>query len=96
MRKIEWKSEGSDQDVTAKIGLVMLHCSLYFTSGSKRIWRANTSIKQIAATTRYGPIRHSLSKAKIDAIRLACELLLDYHASIVAEMKNFDLSDNDE
>lgn len=91
MRKIEWKPKGSSKYASARIGNVMLYCNSIFTRSAKRRWHADVSICQLSSTMRHGPVRQSLSRAKEDAIRMARELLLDYHAVVTAEMKNFDL-----
>lgn len=91
MKKIEWVKSG-DNNVSAIIGCVYLRCFGYLSpiSGDKT-WFADASINELSMMMRNGPTRKSLSEAKEDAIRLARELLLDSHAVITNEMKNFDL-----
>jgi hypothetical protein len=94
MRKINWK--GSDEYASARVGSINLYCYLQHpTSNSNYRWFAIVSTSEhkgyYAAEVRKGPIRYSLSKAKEDAIRLTCELLIDYQVALDAEKKNFDL-----
>lgn len=91
MKNIEWRmcNEGTDlKSIHAKIGNVYLDCFLYETMTGKSTWSANVSICQIAMVFRRGPMRYSLEKAKADAIRLAEELLVDCHVSIMNELES--------
>lgn len=91
MRKIEWKPKKSNEFVRARVGCLVLCCFSCFTKTSKKRWRADVSIQERGGTFRQAPICQSLAQAKKDAVRMARELLLDYHAAVTAEMKNFDL-----
>lgn len=98
MKKIKWKSKGPNEYACARVGCIDLYCLLVLTRNSKKIWFACVSINNGSSGTyyaliknRYGPKRKSLSKAKDDAVRIACEVLLDCYTSLTAEMKNFDL-----
>lgn len=105
MRKINWKPKGSNKHASARIGSISLSCHLHYpslnwlwvhTNDKRRCrWFAVVSTSEhkgyYVAEERKGPIRHSLSKAKEDAIRLARELLLDHQAALDIEKKNFDL-----
>ena len=94
MKEIKWKPEGSRKYAKAKIGQVELCCFWNGYSGPKRRWYANVYIEGSWITTnREGELRKSLSKAKEDTIELARDLLLDYHASILQEMKHFDITE---
>jgi hypothetical protein len=92
MTRIEWKSLGAYGE-GMKVGNIVLY--LIKCYGRNKGWYSDVSIREIASTKRYGPIRKSKTRAKEDAIRLAKELLIDYHTGIVAEMKNFDLIENE-
>ena len=93
MRKIKWEPKGSSEYARGVVGGIKLHCSFTGAKGSRRRWFANVyfQIKNEINTLRYGPKRKSLAEAKEDAVQLARELLLDYYASLIQEMKNFDL-----
>ncbi len=86
MKKIKWIEQGNNY-VSAFIGCAYLRC--FRKTGN--LWSSDVSIDELNMMMRCGPMRKSLLKAKEDAIRLACELLLDSHAVIINEMKNFDL-----
>lgn len=94
MRKIRWKSVSyrgrsgfifGFSTVEARVGCITLECRHFFSSRGLHRWRARID----GNNTSIGPCRCSLSRAKEDAIRLAKELLVDYHTAIVKEMKNF-------
>lgn len=89
MRKIKWKK--SDVGVFTYVGSLRLYCLVPCFSNLKTKWRAEVYVDGITGSLRCGLFRHSLSKVKEDAIRLANEILLDYHECLLAEMKNFDL-----
>lgn len=86
MKNIEW--EMRDGDLHAKMGNVYLNCLLYKTDTGAQSWTADASICHISMFYKTGPIRYSLDKAKADAIRLAEELLVDCHVSIMNELKS--------
>lgn len=91
MKEIKWVKSG-DNNISAIIGRVYLGCFGYLSPISgNRTWFADASINELSMMMRNGPTRKSLSEAKEDAVRLARELLLDGHAALVNEMKNFDL-----
>jgi hypothetical protein len=94
MKKIEWKPKGSSSWVIANIGgITMMCCRIVgFTKRAKPRWRASVKVAfQGLSTKRFGPNRLSMKKAKEDAVRMAREFLLDYHAGLTIAMNEFDL-----
>ena len=94
MNKVDWRPRRPTTYVRAKIGSVTLKCHSYTTVGGNLLWYASVSlnIRIWAALRRQGKTRRSLSEAKNDAVRLACELLVDHQVALTAEMRNFDLA----
>lgn len=87
MKKINWKHETSDYHVGTFIGSVRLHCFSELMKPSKCRWYAYVVFND---TVRWGVIRNTLAKAKTDASTIAKEILLDYRASIDAELENWE------
>lgn len=91
MKKINWKNisyaTATPRDIEAKMGNVLLRCSHHRTLTGKSEWRARISINYLSVSSRCGPFRRSLEKAKDDAARLVEEMLMDYHTSLIREMK---------
>lgn len=87
MKEVKWDKCSSTQ-FSATIGNMYLYCFDYPTWKGRSRWSAHVSIRQSSGyLKKTGPYRHSLSKAKADAIRLTEELLIDLHTSIMKEMK---------
>lgn len=86
MKKINWKRT-NEHHAGAFIGGVRLHCFSELTKLSKRRWNAYVVFNN---TIRWGVIRNTLAKAKTDASTIAKEILLDYRASIDAELENWE------
>ncbi len=87
MKEIKWNRYDKEL-IEARIGNVYMHCSCRETLTGKPMWTAVVSICQIAMAQKCGLRRHSLAKAKQDAIRLTEELLIDYHTSIEQELES--------
>lgn len=93
MKKVNWKNTvrnyitTTSHSVEAKMGNVHLRCLHYKTLTGKSEWRARVSINHLSVSSRIGPYRRSLEKAKDDAARLVEEMLIDYHTGITREMK---------
>lgn len=85
MKDIKWEFS-SNGSVFVKIGAFELRC---LKSGTR--WFAYVYTSHVGNEGREGPLRHSLSKSKEDAVRIAREMLLDHQAGLVIEMKKFDL-----
>lgn len=91
MKKINWEPKGSNRSTYAQVGSIGMCCLPYSPRlGKKPQWSAEVWIIG-GPKERNGPRRYSLQKAKDDAVRIACELLLDYQAGLEMEMANFDL-----
>lgn len=94
MRKIKWTPTNRDREKYAKvqIGCIVMRANVFYpTQGKMKRWRAYVSVQGRSRTLRVGPIRKSMAKAKEDSVRIARELLLDYHTCLLAEMQNFDI-----
>lgn len=91
MKKINWKTSNQSCDTRANLGSARFHCISLRTFTGKRRWYAIVYFDRNAIGRRIGPFRHSLLKAKEDAMRLGCEMLLDFHESIITEMRSFGL-----
>ncbi len=96
MKEMKWEQGGPRSTVYSSVGSITMHCfpCLTGTRESKTRkcwWYAKVCVRGQMIPTRTGPIRHSLVRAKEDAVRLARELLLDLHAGLISEMGNFDL-----
>lgn len=91
MRKIDWKTSDYSDYTMAELGNVILRCQGIHTFTRKHRWRAIVRIGANTIGSKTGPVRHSLLKAKEDAIRLGREMLLDFHESIIIEMRSFGL-----
>ena len=95
MRKIRWKSvkyKGCyviQRSIEANIDGIVLKCRHCISRCGTHIWYATVFIDNISHSGRIGPDRHSLPETKKDAIRLAKEMLIDYHTAVIKEMKNF-------
>lgn len=94
MRKIRWqKSGGFPGGFLATVGGLTLQCHSipkHRRAQSNR-WYAHIYCPSVRFSTRSGPIRYSIERAKTDAIRLAVEFLLDYDAALSMEKANFGL-----
>lgn len=88
MKKIKWKNLSHIS--TASIGCIEMDCLKYY---GKTKWSARVFVREQMLKAKSGPIRHSLDKAKEDAILLAGEILLDYSAGLKLEMANFGLEE---
>ncbi len=90
MKKIRWEKRNSV--ISAVIGGLTLRCCSRSTRSRKVRWFARAYITgNMSKSVRIGGDRHSLLKAQEDAIQFAHEILLDYKVSLDAELKNFDL-----
>ncbi len=91
MIEVKWESRVSPEHVHGNLGCVNLHCRMVDTGTGKKRWYGHVWI--VGCNTRSSPrtIRHSLTKAKEDCVRQACEIMLDYREGLKAELKNFDL-----
>lgn len=88
MKKINWKLKNSGCCAEACVGGVSLLCGSIYTSKSKRRWYTVVSFGRMK---RLGKIKDTLSEAKVEVVRLANELLLDFKVVVDKELKNFDL-----
>lgn len=86
MKEVRWKKNGEFVR-KAVIGHVQMRCSQLWTQGGIWRWQARVSMCNLATSDRTGNPRNLLVNAKADAVRLAEELLIDYHESIVRELK---------
>ena len=91
MKEIKWEHSHGRDYADAKVGCIVMHANLHYTGTATKRWYADVSVQQRGGTFRTGPVRKSIAKAKEDAVRLAREILLDYHTSLLAEMANFGL-----
>jgi len=92
MKKINWKPKNSKTYAKAVVGSIIMYCNMKYPYGGDRYtWFADVSIQEVSHTVRYGPLRKSINQAKEDAIKIACEMLLDYKECLKIEMANFDL-----
>ena len=93
MKKIKWEKRGFKNRIFATVGGLTLRCLSHLTNSGKITWCAEVYItgRRMPGVVKIGEIRHSLVKAQEDAGPLACEFLLDYKAGLDAELKNFDL-----
>lgn len=89
MKKIRWKHHESI--ATVSIGCVEMDCYKHYTINRRIRWYARVFVHEQMLKAKCGPMRHSLDRAKEDAVLLAGEMLLDYHAGLKLEMANFDL-----
>ena len=90
MKKVNWEPKHSNKYATAYVGSTKMQCCLHYCDNGKCKWFASVRIGSFLIT-EYGPIRHKLSDAKADCIRIACELLLDCQAGLDIEKANFSL-----
>ncbi len=91
MKDIKWESSIASSGSFARVGSMVLHCYMGYTGNSNKRWWAVVYMGVKGYRPISGPIRHSLSKSKEDAVRIARELLLDHQAGLAIEMKNFGL-----
>lgn len=89
MKKIRWKHRR--HFATTNVGCIEMGCYARITNNRKTRWYAYVYDRKMMFKPRTGPLRHSQKKAKEDAVRLAGEVLLDYHAGLKLEMANFGL-----
>ncbi len=94
MQKINWKL-GACGYYLAVVGGLSLYCRKSWKSGKKVLWYGEVHIRDGCQNSRHGLDRTSVVRAKKDAVKLARELLLDYYAGLLVEMKNFDLQMED-
>lgn len=87
MNSAKWVEAPYDNYFFSRIGNMCLGCYGFSTSTGKYRWYAVVYVSRISMCTKRGVMRHSLEKAKEDAIRMAEELLIDLHVGIENEMK---------
>jgi len=92
MVEVEWLSRVSPDHVHGKLGCVRLHCRMVETQTRKKRWYGHIWIVGCNTNVPPGPTRHSLAKAQEDCVRLARETMIDYREGLREELKNFDLS----
>ena len=86
---MNWEPKWPSNNYSIKIGNIVLYCNKYYPRNLRSSWWVGSAfIYDIPSSYRIGIKRFSKDKAKEDAIRLAEELLEDYHTSIVAEMEH--------
>lgn len=93
MRKIDWKPNGSAENVLARVGCMIMHvyCSGRLAkpkNKSKRRWFAEVFIS--SQRSQFGPMRKSMDKAKDDAVQISYQILLDHQSCLDAELKKWE------
>lgn len=91
MRKVNWKYYRKYDLYTAMIGFVQVCCTppLVCTKrGNMRRGYIGGAGTPDSCNWKSGPTRRSLEKAQEDAIRIAKELLEEYHTTVVTTMKS--------
>lgn len=96
MKKINWTPKRSRTNSEATVGNIIMRCERHYLPDDikSRRWFAYVSWLDKDTTFRYGPVRKSSLEAQKDAVRIACEMLLDYYTCLKVEMDNFGLIDS--
>lgn len=86
MKEIKWKKYDKEEH-KAVMGSMRIYCRRYRMPSGVFRWQTSVSMDGLHDHWRDGPDRCLLSTAKIDAVRLVGELLVDCYAGIIREMK---------
>lgn len=92
MKKVNWKPNGSTQDVIANVGCMTMYvyCSGRLANKDKSKYRWFAEVFILSQRSQFGPMRKSMAKAKDDAVQIAHQILLDHQSCLDAELKNWE------